>query len=361
MAYRYDEYGNVVGWDEEPGLTASNSGNQPPLRQYSMEYADTPNGKPNNNLGSPGSRTEATNSQWKQWGDPWVDTGDTGGSLNGVTTVKAGSSMTEADRQRYLNAAAKMEIPASWIDSFLGRNNDDESRLMSAYQSELNPKNDDGAGLGPPLTPGGGGGADNWLRSMLKGIGTNGALNQDIISRRASNASDRLNAGRKSQLATNEAYLASRGLIGDGPQKTANENLESRLGQSFNDAMNEIYANEGENADSRMMQALSLAAGLDIADANRLVDWFRAQTERDSSEGQLGLGWGRLGLDTTLGQGQLALGNMNGVNNFNLGLAQLGLDRDKFLSGIDQQDYDRLMQLIEQLNSAGQTSAGGYY
>lgn len=354
MTPKYDEYGNIIGWEEDPGIIASPSGPDAPTASPAGQPQT-----PTDNPGAPGSPTEAINSQWKNPGDKWVEQGNTGGYLGGKgVTVGEGSSMTGAEQAQYIQDALGSGMSQEWIDDFLSKNKWDESRLRSAYKSELGDKGDGSSTM--QRVSGGGGGQDDWLRSMLKQLGMDGRMNQDILNRRVSNAADVLNANRKSQLRTNEAALASRGLIGDGPQKTANENLESRLGQSFNDAVNEIYANEGENADARMMQALSLASGLDIADANRLVDWFRAQTERDSSEGQLGLGWGRLGLDSMLGQGQLALGNMNGVNNFNLGLAQLGLDRDKFLAGLDQQDYDRLQELINQLTRAGAISAGGY-
>ena len=77
-------------------------------------------------------------------------------------------------------------------------------------------------------------------------------------------------------------------------------------------------------------------------EAQNLIDQFRASTER------------------TLGTGNLALGNMNAENTYNLGVGRLGLDRDRLLYDISQGDTQSLIDLINQLTNAAGISAGGY-
>lgn len=265
-----------------------------------------------------------------------------------------------------------------WAQNWLERNKNpdgtyDTHRLASAYG---NGGHNDGARFEEQSSSGGGGngggGAQlrspapsapaqpSWIDTILKDFATNGAMNTGRLDQRVDVARDRLNRQRKSQTATNNAALANRGLIGDGPQATAMGNLETRLGEEFAGAYQDIHADESRLADQRTAQALSLASGMSIADAQNAIDLFRANTERDLGFGQLDLGWGRLGLDDKLGTGRLAIDNMNGVNNYNLGLGQLGLNRDQLAYAIESGDTDQLIKILEQIAEAARTGAGGY-
>jgi hypothetical protein len=119
--------------------------------------------------------------------------------------------------------------------------------------------------------------------------------------------------------------------------------MDERLFNEFLNASSGIQADESENADERMMQALSLAAGQTNEGNRNTIDNFRAQTERQGT------------------QGNLALGNMSATNDYNLGLGQFGLDRDKL--NLDQQNMttDQLIELLKLLGAGAETSAGGYY
>lgn len=198
----------------------------------------------------------------------------------------------------------------------------------------------------------GGGGGD--IMAQLAKLFPNGGFNQDLVNKRVSNATDSLNRNRKSQLATNSAMLANRGQgANDGTTGTAAGNLETRLGQDFNSNVNDIYANEGSAADSRMMQALQTAAGLSASDAKNAVDMARINSESS-------LGWGNIDLNRTLGLGNLALGNTNSAHNYNLGLGQLGLGRSQLQQSGQNSSMDQLIRLLDLYMRGGQTSTDGY-
>jgi hypothetical protein len=234
-----------------------------------------------------------------------------------------------------------------------------------------------------PSTPalGGASNAGNQgdIMSLLMNLaGGGGNFNQSIVDRRVDAARDDLNAQRNSRLSTNQALLADRGLIGDGAEGSSQARLEGDLYDQFQGAVNDIYANESENADSRMVQALSLATGMSLEQASQEIERFRANTDRDLGFGNLALGnkqadnsyslgLGNLALGNkeadnsfSLGQGNLALGNMRAVNDYNLGLADYGLGRDRLgfdMSRSDDDTYLRLLQLY--LQGAG-VSADGF-
>lgn len=316
-----------------PGNLQWNANSGPGLPQYSQPQT------PTNNPGAPGSPTAAINSQWKKDGDPWVDTGETGGSLNQRTTIGQGRSTTPEAYKGFMDQARAAGYSDDYIADFEKRNPGDMHRFLEGQAGDGEGSNDSAA-MGYRMG-GMGGGQDDWLKSALRSLGTNGAMNQDILNRRVDNQRDVLNQNRKSQTASNNARLAERGLIGDGPQSTAMGNLETRLGEGFNSAVNEIYADESQNADDRMMQALTLSTGLSQSEAQNLIDMFRANTERD-------LGTGRLNLDTQLGYGNLALGNLDATNSYNLGLDTLGQAREFKLADLDAAQIDRVIKLLDQ-------------
>jgi hypothetical protein len=214
-----------------------------------------------------------------------------------------------------------------------------------------------GAPGGPdPFGPGGGAIPESPTRDImaeLEKLFPDGLFNQGIVNRRVENASEALGRQAKSRTASNRAMLADRGLIGSGPEQTAQNRMEDDLFSQYSNAVSGIYANESENADSRMMQALGLAAGLSEAEMDNMLGWFRAQSDDR-------LGQGRLGLDSMLGRGNLALGNMRATNDYNLGLGQQGLDRDRLLLDVDQGDMDNYIKILELLLSGAGVGAGGY-
>lgn len=231
------------------------------------------------------------------------------------------------------------------IDHFLADNPGDEHRIGAAFpakQQTASPapvqQRSADSGFNPAMDPD--------LVAALKGLFPGGGFNQDIVNRRVGSARDQLNSFSKSRNASNRAQLASRGLIGSGPELTAQNRAESDIADRFANAVNDIYAQESGNADQRMMQALGLFGGLGNDNA-------RLSLDRE-------LGLGRLDLDRMLGSGRLALDNMNSVNGYNLDLGRFGLDRDRLQYEIENGNVDQLIQLIQQLLMGAGASAGGY-
>lgn len=209
--------------------------------------------------------------------------------------------------------------------------------------------------MGLGATPGAGGpqGGSSGpvdIKAELAKLFPGGLFNQDVVNRRTENAAEALGRQRKSRVASNRAELADRGLIGSGPEHSAMDSMEDDLYNQYTNAVSGIYADESQNADARMMQAMGLYSDLDQADLDRMVDWFTAQTGRYGAE-----------TDRTLGLGNLALGNTRAANDYNLGLGQFGLDRDRLLADIDAGDMDRYIKLLELLLSGAGVSAGGYF
>lgn len=179
------------------------------------------------------------------------------------------------------------------------------------------------------------------IMDALRRLFPNGAFNQDIVNRRTENASAALRRQANQRKANNQAALAERGLIGDGPEGSMFGRVDEDIADRFADEVSGIYADESENADERMIQALQLASGISTADADRALGYLRANN------------------DFSLGQGDLALGNFRAQNDYNLGLGQFGLDRDRLLADIDSSDMDRMVQILQLLLSgAGQSGRG---
>lgn len=214
----------------------------------------------------------------------------------------------------------------------------------------------------------------NTLKEALAGLFPNGAFNQNTVNRNVDNIRGGIEKARKSRLATNQALLAERGLIGSGPESSAYQNMDEDLFNAEVSGINDAYSHEYDQASSRMMQALQIAAGMTAEEARNAVDWFNAQTGRQTSDNNYNLGLGQLAnqnrqtdlgflnsdRDFTLGRGNLALANSRNANDYNLALGRLGLDRDALQYQLQNQDVDRLIQIVNQLYGGAQASAGGY-
>jgi hypothetical protein len=201
-----------------------------------------------------------------------------------------------------------------------------------------------GGGGGGSQTPGPTAASNPELWDKLKSLfDSGGGFNQDVVNRRSENAGAALRRDAKSRVANNEAYLASRGLIGDGPQGTAFNKVQTDTAEQYADALSGIYADESENADERMMGALSMMTGMSTADADRALGYLRANN------------------DFSLGQGSLALGNFEAQNNYNLGLGNFGLRRDELQHAINSGNIDQMIELLKIYMGGANTSAGGHF
>lgn len=159
------------------------------------------------------------------------------------------------------------------------------------------------------------------LDAKLPGL-FDGGLNNDVVRRRVDSARDVLNKQRSSQTDSLGALLAERGMSNDdGASGTAQQRLEESLGETFAGTVNDIYANEGEAADRRMMDSFGIAGDLTKADQANDTNRFNSQTSRMGVEGSLSNDRNRLGLDTELGRADVGLrGRAQSTNEGRLGL-----------------------------------------
>lgn len=302
-------------------------------------------------------------------------------------------------------------IPVEWAQDFISRNPGDYSRIGSAYNSPRSGETNNGSGgsrgtdaphatpyqgqsqgqqifqptsTAPPKEP-----SLDELMAQLKDIyGNQGKFNTDAFNRRTEVASEGLNRQRKSRDATDRSILASRGLIGSGPEQTAQNRMEQDLSDQYSGALSNIYADESNNADQRMMQALQLASGIGTNQASNALDAWKSQNantltaneqalQRELGLGQLDLGGKqldvqkmlglgnldlgkqRLGLDTTLGYGNLANNSNEIANQYNLGVGNLGVNQDRLQYDIDHGNTSDLIQILQTLAMGSGISANG--
>jgi hypothetical protein len=238
---------------------------------------------------------------------------------------------------------------------------------MGSKSSGGAPGGSNGSSGGSPSGGSGGGSSSSGpgftndsLKNALAGLFPNGAFNQGVVNQRLDSARDTLNRQRKSSTASNQAALANRGLIGDGPEQSAQNRLDERLFDSFTNAAGDIYADESENADSRMMQALQIAAGMTAEEAENAISWFRAQTDRNLGEGNLALGGRRLDLDRVVGEGNLALGNYRAQSDYDLGLRRDDLDWAEFEHIVKRDGIEAAMEWLRIQNESNRLRNEGY-
>lgn len=240
-----------------------------------------------------------------------------------------------------------------------------------------------------------GGDDEDDIHNILKKF-LSGDLNNDIVNRRVDSARDTLNSQRSGARDTLMASLADRGQLGPGSGESAELRLDDMLNEDFGQQVNDIYANEGENADSRLAQALSTSANMSMAEAQNAIDRFRANTDRTKVGNDYDLGGRRLDLDRSLGEGDLDvrrrgvenqgrqidndynLGSRRIDNDFTLGSrgldlsdrgqridwdkfqATYGLDRERLQSDIENGNWDHILALLGLKGRGADTSAGGY-
>lgn len=229
-----------------------------------------------------------------------------------------------------------------------------------------------GSGNGQTVGSGSGGGSSssapmfgNEVMNQLRGLFPNGAFNQDVVNRRTEIAAEDLHRAQLRRHKQNQALLANRGLVGEGddmsgPELTALGLMNEDIGDQYGNAVSGIYADESARADDRMIQALSIAAGMTMEEAKNALGWGQLGLNRELGLGELGLGHRRAGIEETLGLGNLALGNMNAVNAHNLALGRFGLDRDMAQWQMQNGGIDQLIALLNIMNGQNNTSAGGF-
>lgn len=397
-----DSIGQDVGWTR--GSDNSNAMNYLKSRGFTNAHmvgddkVDFGNGKgPIDIFGSDGSlrfQNTTDNAQWmSQYGGGAHTNGATGGSPQLRSPGSTGGNMGAPPSIGGGHAAPAQVAPNTWEDAGgnMVRNTTtgqvvDKNHpiyLQSIAGTGGAPGGSSGGNMGDPtsMTPAGGGSpnppqAD--LRTRLNDlIQSGGGFNQDIVNRRTESAKEGLMRQRSSQLGNDQAYLADRGLAGSGAEVTGLNKLNENIDNSYQGAVSDIYANESQNADKRMSDAISTSAGMTEADAQHAIDQYRAEVESrnadtnrlnadnnftlgnrnaDNASRGVDLGFLNSDRDYTLGQGHLAVDNMNGQDQYNLGLGNLGLGRDTLLSNNNNAGLDRLLEILRMQGGGAATT-----
>lgn len=254
----------------------------------------------------------------------------TGGAKNDIAYLPSGEIMDLQEKKGLLGNAA----PHAWTG--IGETNPGGGKTMYSQSGGGQPA---GASSGGAFGPGFN---NDSFKAALSGLFPNGMFNQDVVNRRTEGARQDLERFRKSQTANDNAALASRGLMGSGPEATAHDRMNNDIADKYTQAASGIYADESANADQRMMQALQIGAGMSASEASNAVNMLNAQNS------------------FTLGSGRLALDNNTATNAYNLDLGRFGLDRDKYLNDSGNNDLSQLMDILKTLSGGVNTSAGGH-
>jgi len=275
-------------------------------------WEDDPNQRtPTNNFGTPGSRTAEINSQWREDGNPWVDTGDTGGSLNGVTTIGEGRSYTPGQQAADRASMAASGLSPDEIARYQRENPGDENRWREAF----NQRGPSGIGSGGS---GGGSVSSQWNSGSL------GGRADDFYNQLKARSQQSLNVSRTDPtirpqadaFAANQERARSNYLNDQAEKQGPLANLlgESRLtaqraGQATGAYEGELMGRELTARRDEIAQALQLMAG-------------RLTTEQQLAlQEQLGL------IDEQLRSRGLDIQDRLGSMGNDLGLRRLGLDQ----------------------------------
>ena len=224
--------------------------------------------------------------------------------------------------------------------------------------------------------------------AMLREIVDRGGALPEDQQRRAmelESARTPLDALRRAQLAQGQGALASRGLLGQGPELDYMERVESRLAPMYAQAGQQIALQEKQAADQRYREALTglaqqaayqrQSADQQMQTAQQLqtniaLDQARRQDARLQQAIQESSG-------LTLQQSRNMVDTINAINGiqemrtnaalsvldrnmeWNKFLAEFGLERDQVIETIDQGRFAEIMPLLQAYMDAVKVAAAG--
>ena len=169
---------------------------------------------------------------------------------------------------------------------------------------------------------------------------------------------------RQAQMAEGQRALASRNLLGQGPEVNFLERLEGRLAPAYAEAGQRIALDNMEAADQRYMAALqqggdmaqaqadrrearllptlSLATGMSEMESRNLLDTARTWTERQNM------------------LSNIALQNLDRNMEWSRFLAEFGLERDQVMEMIQSGRLDKLVEALNSQKEAAMIVAQGH-
>lgn len=202
---------------------------------------------------------------------------------------------------------------------------------------------------------------DDIRGKIMELLNAEGALNTRVMDSRTESLREDQERSRQVGTQSLDATLAERGLTGGGGDISARVNLENELGRTHGTQLRDLYSEEAQRADDRMMQALVTGAGMTVSEAQQQIDRFNAETgrfnadtQRTGVEGNLANERARLALDELLGKGGLGLGQAQLAASYGLGQGRLDLDRLLGMGGLQNQQTGSLLEILRILG--GQTT-----
>lgn len=177
-------------------------------------------------------------------------------------------------------------------------------------------------------------------------IGDDGFSDPDLNARYES-ARELMSKARRTQTNDARAALADRGLLSEpgipqGAEITAMRRIEENIAPEFSRAMRDIFTDESQRADARVLSSLQMAANLSQDQARTFLAGIGEGTARQTALAQLAL--------QSLGQ------NMTWAQF----LAEFGLKRDEVLNQLQSGRIDDVMGLLNAFLSLASLSRGGY-
>lgn len=173
-----------------------------------------------------------------------------------------------------------------------------------------------------------------------------------------------IDALRQAQMAEGQRALASRNLLGQGPEIDFMERLEGRLAPAYAAAGQQIALNEQENADQRYMAAVAQGGNMAAAQAQRreerLIPALSLATGMSEMESQNLLATVGTWTERQEMLSQIALQNLDRNMDWSQFLAEFGLERDQVIEMMQQGRVDLVINALNNNMTAVQSIAQGF-
>jgi hypothetical protein len=169
---------------------------------------------------------------------------------------------------------------------------------------------------------------------------------------------------RQAQMEQGQAALASRNLLGQGPELDYMQRMEQGLAPMYAQAGQQIALAERAAADQRYQQALQqggqFAQQADVLQENRLSNAMSLATGMSQEQSR-----NVLATAQTVGERQkmlseIALSSLGQNMEWNKFLAEYGITRDQALETIQQGRFDAILPLLQNYMEMASLAAKGY-
>jgi hypothetical protein len=219
-----------------------------------------------------------------------------------------------------------------------------------------------GGGGGAAETPFGGEYIQQDLEDLIK---SQGVLPRDtqLQAMEFEQARTPIDAMRKAQMAQGQAAMASRNILGQGPEVEFMEGLESRLAPEYASAGQQLAMAQMDRADERYQNALTQGGDMAQAQAQRREDRLSGalQISADMSDQQARnmLSTAQTWTDRQQMLNDTAIAGLDRDMEWSKFLANYGLEREQFIDMVQNNRLAQLLPLLQaHLDSIKTTTVG---